>query len=76
MRYTLVTLALAALSMGSPVPDTGAASYPPVFKISNVVHGGTGCPQGSIDVDWSSSRVFPICMFVLGATLITLLKLK
>ncbi len=58
MKYSLVTIALAALSFASPVPDT--TSTPPVFSINNVIHGGTGCPQGSIDIDWTNSKVCPI----------------
>ena len=37
------------------------AAAPPAFKIVNVVSGGTGCPQGSIEVNWTDERVLPIC---------------
>ncbi|KAF2846887.1 hypothetical protein T440DRAFT_557802 [Plenodomus tracheiphilus IPT5] len=55
MKYTLPTLALAATALAAP---TNIA--PPAFKITNVVSGGSGCPQGSIDVSWTDSKVLPI----------------
>jgi hypothetical protein len=55
----LTTLALTAASLASPVPQA-AASAPPVFKITNIVSGGSGCPQGSIDIDYSNSGILPI----------------
>lgn len=58
MKYTLTTLALAALSFANPVPQTDAA--PPAFKITNVISGGSGCPQGSIDINWTDNRILPI----------------
>jgi hypothetical protein len=61
MKYTFATLALAATSLANPVPDA-VSSAPSSFKIVNVVSGGSGCPQGSIDINWSDNRVFPICM--------------
>jgi hypothetical protein len=60
MKYTFATLAFAAASLANPVPEAAAAA-PSSFKITNVVSGGSGCPQGSIDVNWSDNRVFPIC---------------
>ncbi|KAF2273467.1 uncharacterized protein EI97DRAFT_158900 [Westerdykella ornata] len=59
MKYTFTAVALAALSLASPVPDAAAAS-PPSFKITDVIHGGSGCPQGSIDIDFSDSKILPI----------------
>jgi hypothetical protein len=59
MKYTITSLALAAISMASPVPDS--AQSPSSFKITNVVSGGSGCPQGSIDVSYTDSAVLPIC---------------
>ena len=53
------TLALAAASLASPIPEA-AASSPPVFKINQVISGGSGCPQGSIDVDYTNSGIVPI----------------
>ncbi|KAF2268204.1 hypothetical protein CC78DRAFT_17100 [Lojkania enalia] len=58
MKYTFASLALAAFSLASPVPDTALA--PPSFKIANVVSGGSGCPQGSIDVSYTDSTILPI----------------
>ncbi|KAH9880861.1 hypothetical protein IAQ61_001155 [Plenodomus lingam] len=55
MKYTLPTLALAAITLASP---TNIA--PPAFKITNVISGGSGCPQGSIEVSWTDSRILPI----------------
>jgi len=54
-----IVLALSALAAASPVPDSSTA--PPSFKINNVVYGGSGCPQGSIDVDYTNSGILPIC---------------
>jgi hypothetical protein len=59
MKYIILSTALAALSAASPVPD--AVSAPPSFKVGKVAYGGSGCPQGSIDVDISSDgRILPI----------------
>lgn len=63
MRYTFTVLALAALSIASPVPDAAPAAAPSSFKIAGVISGGSGCPQGSIDIDYTDSRVLPICKF-------------
>ncbi|OAL47257.1 hypothetical protein IQ07DRAFT_613862 [Pyrenochaeta sp. DS3sAY3a] len=57
MKYTFSTLALAALSAASPLAATVS---PPTFKITKVVSGGSGCPQGSIDINWTDSRILPI----------------
>lgn len=60
MKYAFATtLAIAALSSASPVSQA-RDDAPSGFKITNVVYGGSGCPQGSIDVDWTDSRVLPI----------------
>ncbi|KAF1851354.1 uncharacterized protein K460DRAFT_412927 [Cucurbitaria berberidis CBS 394.84] len=58
MKYTFTTLAFAALSFANPVPQSYSA--PPSFRIKNVVSGGSGCPQGSIDINWTDNRVLPI----------------
>ncbi|KAF2737148.1 hypothetical protein EJ04DRAFT_461652 [Polyplosphaeria fusca] len=58
MKYSIAPLALAAISMASPVPD--AVASPPSVKISNVVSGGSGCPQGSIDVSYTDNAILPI----------------
>ncbi|KAJ4366411.1 hypothetical protein N0V83_008047 [Neocucurbitaria cava] len=58
MKYTFTALALAALSLASPVPDTTSA--PLTFKITSVASGGSGCPQGSIDINWTDNRILPI----------------
>lgn len=60
MKYSFTALALATLSLASPVPETAAVA-PASFKITNVVSGGSGCPQGSIDVDFTDSKILPIC---------------
>ena len=59
MKYALATLALAASSLATPVP-AASSSTPSGFKITSVVSGGSGCPQGSIDVDWTDSKLLPI----------------
>lgn len=58
MKFALPALAVVAVA--SALPQT-TSTPPPSFKITNVVSGGTGCPQGSIDVDWTDDRVLPIC---------------
>jgi hypothetical protein len=62
MKYLFTTLALAATSLSSPVPDSSPA--PSSFKITNVVSGGSGCPQGSIDINWTDNRILPICTYL------------
>lgn len=59
MKYTFASLALAALSLASPVPEAAVAA-PPAFKIKNVVYGGSGCPQGSLDISFTDSKLLPI----------------
>lgn len=61
MRYTFAALAFAALSLANPLPDAAPATAPSSFKIAGVVSGGSGCPQGSIDIDYTDSRILPIC---------------
>ncbi|KAF2006688.1 hypothetical protein P154DRAFT_570074 [Amniculicola lignicola CBS 123094] len=57
MKYILSTLALAVASLATPVPEAVA---PPAFKINRVVSGGSGCPQGSIDIDYTNNAILPI----------------
>jgi hypothetical protein len=57
MKYTFTALALAAVTLAAP--QSGAT--PPSFKIKDVVSGGSGCPQGSIDINWTDNRILPIC---------------
>ncbi|KAF2112184.1 hypothetical protein BDV96DRAFT_602631 [Lophiotrema nucula] len=59
MRYTFASLALVAAALASPLPDS-VASVPSSYKISNIVSGGSGCPQGSIDVSYTDSTILPI----------------
>ncbi|PSN67193.1 hypothetical protein BS50DRAFT_385006 [Corynespora cassiicola Philippines] len=59
MKSTFTVLALAALSLANPIPDAISAA-PPSFRIKKVASGGSGCPQGSIDVDFTDSRILPI----------------
>lgn len=59
MKYALPTLALAATALANPIPDVVAAA-PPSFKIAKVISGGSGCPQGSIDIDYTDSKILPI----------------
>ncbi|KAH7138597.1 hypothetical protein B0J11DRAFT_20568 [Dendryphion nanum] len=58
MKYTFTALALAAVALATPIPESDFA--PPSFKIADVISGGSGCPQGSIDVDFTDSSVLPI----------------
>ncbi|KAF2662588.1 hypothetical protein K491DRAFT_709939 [Lophiostoma macrostomum CBS 122681] len=58
MKYAFSTLALAGVALSNPIPDSTAA--PSSFKITNIVSGGSGCPQGSIDIDWTNQGVLPI----------------
>ncbi|KAJ4404520.1 hypothetical protein N0V91_005864 [Didymella pomorum] len=57
MKFTLPILAVAAVASALP---QSTSTPPPSFKITNVVSGGTGCPQGSIDVKWTDDKVLPI----------------
>ncbi|KAF2470966.1 uncharacterized protein BDR25DRAFT_261266 [Lindgomyces ingoldianus] len=59
MKYLLASAALAAVALATPVPDA-VATAPASFKIARVVYGGSGCPQGSINVDFTDSRLLPI----------------
>ncbi|KAF1926202.1 uncharacterized protein M421DRAFT_422877 [Didymella exigua CBS 183.55] len=52
-------LALPVAALASALPQT-ASTPPPSFKITNVVSGGTGCPSGSINVEWTDDAVLPI----------------
>jgi hypothetical protein len=56
---SILALSLASLALASPVPEAPAAA-PPSFKIQKVISGGSGCPQGSIDVNFSDSSIMPI----------------
>ncbi|KAF2627545.1 hypothetical protein BU25DRAFT_439961 [Macroventuria anomochaeta] len=51
--------ALAFVAVASALPQT-TSTPPPSFEITNVVSGGTGCPQGSIDVNWTDNKILPI----------------
>ncbi|KAL1599313.1 hypothetical protein SLS59_006330 [Nothophoma quercina] len=57
MKFTLPILTFAAVA--SALPQTTSIP-PPSFKITNVISGGTGCPQGSIDVSWTDNKILPI----------------
>jgi hypothetical protein len=65
MKYAFATLGLAAATLANPVPAPAAAAAPSGFRITSVISGGSGCPQGSIDVNWTENRVLPICTFAL-----------
>ncbi|KAF1944650.1 hypothetical protein EJ02DRAFT_480296 [Clathrospora elynae] len=56
MKFTPFTvLTLAAVSLAAPqyqAPDS--------FKITSVVSGGSGCPQDSIDINWTDKGILPI----------------
>jgi len=56
MKYILTTLALAAATIAAPTYQA-----PDSFKIKSVVSGGSGCPQGSIDINWTENGIMPIC---------------
>ncbi|KAI8933768.1 hypothetical protein NX059_009480 [Plenodomus lindquistii] len=55
MKYTLPTLALLSTTLAAPTTIA-----PPAFKITKVISGGSGCPQDSIDISWTDSRILPI----------------
>ncbi|KAJ4988849.1 secreted protein [Stagonosporopsis vannaccii] len=57
MKSTFLTIALATAV--AALPQT-LSTPPPSFNITNVVAGGTGCPQGSIDVRWTDDAILPI----------------
>ncbi|KAJ8114565.1 hypothetical protein OPT61_g3574 [Boeremia exigua] len=57
MKLIVPTLAL--VTAVAALPQT-ASTRPPSFNITDVVSGGTGCPQGSIDVRWTDDAVLPI----------------
>jgi hypothetical protein len=65
MKLTLPFLAT-ALSLpfthATPIPDAVAppSTAPSAFKIVNVVHGGSGCPQGSLNLTWTDTQLLPI----------------
>jgi hypothetical protein len=48
------------VAVASALPQN-LSTPPPAFKIVNVVSGGTGCPKGSIDVNWTDEKILPIC---------------
>ncbi|PVH91678.1 hypothetical protein DM02DRAFT_331158 [Periconia macrospinosa] len=52
------SLALAGAALASPIPEAAAA--PSSFKINGVISGGSGCPQGSINVDYNNQGILPI----------------
>jgi len=64
MKLTFAPFAMAALSVANPIPDA-TASGPSSFKITNIISGGTGCPQGSIDIAYTDNAVLPICNYAL-----------
>ncbi|KAA8612583.1 DUF4360 domain-containing protein [Pyrenophora tritici-repentis] len=55
MKYTFATLALAAVAVAAPTYQA-----PDSFSIKNVVSAGSGCPQGSIDIEWNENGTLPI----------------
>ncbi|RMZ67438.1 hypothetical protein GMOD_00001361 [Pyrenophora seminiperda CCB06] len=55
MKFKLATIALVAVAVAAPTSQT-----PDSFSIKNVVSAGSGCPQGSIDINWSESGILPI----------------
>ncbi|KAF2466023.1 uncharacterized protein BDR25DRAFT_238543 [Lindgomyces ingoldianus] len=59
MKYIVTSFTLAALVLAGPVPDVASPS-PPSYKIISAIHGGNGCPQGSIDLEFTDSRLLPI----------------
>lgn len=58
MKFVLSVAAIIAVASALP---QSLSTPPPSFKITSVVSGGTGCPQGSVDVDWTDEKVLPIC---------------
>lgn len=58
MKSFTTALALLPLAFANPLPASG--SPPPAFKIEGISSGGSGCPQGSIDVKFSGTDILPI----------------
>ncbi|KAF2450651.1 hypothetical protein P171DRAFT_516486 [Karstenula rhodostoma CBS 690.94] len=56
---SLVAFSLPLLALSAPL-KRDASSAPPSFRINKVVSGGSGCPQGSIDVNWTNNGILPI----------------
>lgn len=56
---SFLALSMASLALASPIPDAVAAA-PPAFKVKSVISGGSGCPQGSINIDYTNSGILPI----------------
>ena len=62
---SLLALSLPVLALAAPHSPRDSAASPPSFKINRVVSGGSGCPQGSIDINWTNNGILPICMSAL-----------
>jgi hypothetical protein len=60
LSFSLLATSL-SLTLATPLPSAPSSLAPPSFKITNVVHGGSGCPQGSMNITWTDTRVLPIC---------------
>ncbi|KAF2201630.1 hypothetical protein GQ43DRAFT_415408 [Delitschia confertaspora ATCC 74209] len=61
MKVLGLSFALATLAVATPVPSSASASAPSSFRVGKVAYGGSGCPQGTLNVDISSDgRILPI----------------
>lgn len=69
MKLASVVSAVAACAAVASAMPQAASPAPQAFNITNVVAGGTGCPRGSIDVEWKDDKVLPICKLRLPAYL-------
>ena len=60
MKSLVSSLLLIPLSLAAPT-ITERDVTPPSFKIGKVIYGGSGCPQGTLDVSVSSdSKILPL----------------
>ncbi|KAK3201784.1 hypothetical protein GRF29_164g625709 [Pseudopithomyces chartarum] len=56
---SLVALSLPLLALSAPT-TVERDSAPPSYRINKVVYGGSGCPQGSLDINWTNNGILPI----------------
>ena len=58
---SFVALSLPLLALSAPTTVERDSSSPSSYKINKVVYGGSGCPQGSLDINWTNNGILPIC---------------
>ncbi|KAF1971559.1 hypothetical protein BU23DRAFT_509645 [Bimuria novae-zelandiae CBS 107.79] len=56
---SFIALSLPLLALSAPTSQDNT-SAPPAFGINKVISGGSGCPQGSIDINWTNNGILPI----------------